>query len=576
MVRYLITNGADIKDALKQCIELGHPEITELVLQGANNPICPMIRDLPMINIHFMYTIIGYKNVSLFEKYYPMYLERHDPEPLLTTLISKLSKEKTEASYVKMFSRVIIDSNPNCIREKTAFTFNTSSIQMTILMQASLYALESIVKILLEQKDIQVNLRLQTESGKKHEFEGSTALHIACRKGLTNCVKMLLDANADLDIKDYKGRTPHHIATRVLAGEDSIFTEDEKQSHGSSNSRLQLFFGSEGIIKHSITDEQKTNLCEICVLLKERGACTEHEALLDTPDGRDFAVAGLVSAIHQGCKFNNIPLRADNTALLQRVFEHRELDLDIIKTTLLPSRFLPNMTDALLALATSDAEDEYARIENLIHCGIVDVNHLTIEHTPLLIVACLAKNEKLILWLATLGANVNKSVMTRTMQYITPLHTLIAKGNYDVAKKLIDTYCADVDMFEQSSSALHISLSVPNPNSDFFDFLLNHLEEPSAEMIGSCILTALVNDQFDFAIRLLSQFSINLKRTYTARAMLGHSQYYPLAVACQKANPDMVKYLLENGASPLVKISSDTEDVIHLTKRLLKGARTDP
>nr|XP_053654673.1 putative ankyrin repeat protein RF_0381 [Cherax quadricarinatus] len=46
----------------------------------------------------------------------------------------------------------------------------------------------------------------------EHEINSVTALHIAAAEGYDDCVKMLLDAGADVNCQDDDGRTPLHYA----------------------------------------------------------------------------------------------------------------------------------------------------------------------------------------------------------------------------------------------------------------------------------------------------------------------------------------------------------------------------
>ena len=51
-------------------------------------------------------------------------------------------------------------------------------------------------------------------------FNGDTALHLACHHGRLECVMALVSNGAQIDLKDQEGNTPLHLACQM--GHDSL------------------------------------------------------------------------------------------------------------------------------------------------------------------------------------------------------------------------------------------------------------------------------------------------------------------------------------------------------------------
>ena len=105
---------------------------------------------------------------------------------------------------------------------------------------------------------------------------------------------------------------------------------------------------------------------------------------------------------------------------------------------------------------------------------------------------------------------------------------------------------------------------------EFFKYLLKKVDNPSTEMIGSCLLAAIKNQDTSFALELLGKFTFNLNRTYAAQGNFGPSKFFPLAAACQFANPDLIQAMLEKGATPLVQSSASFKNILKWAEKLKK------
>jgi len=89
------------------------------------------------------------------------------------------------------------------VKKTTVNTHNASG--MTPLSLATQKQYETVVKMLLEDPDIDVN---------KRNHQGYTPLHFACAGESTSIITMLLKKHADLFSKSEKGFIPLHIACR--------------------------------------------------------------------------------------------------------------------------------------------------------------------------------------------------------------------------------------------------------------------------------------------------------------------------------------------------------------------------
>lgn len=61
-------------------------------------------------------------------------------------------------------------------------------------------------KVLLQQKSVDLRQR--------DKFSGRTILHSACDRGMEVIVKLLLERNAEIDVRDIRGRTPLSMASQ--------------------------------------------------------------------------------------------------------------------------------------------------------------------------------------------------------------------------------------------------------------------------------------------------------------------------------------------------------------------------
>lgn len=78
----------------------------------------------------------------------------------------------------------------------------------TALISAAFYDYENIVKLLLQNPTINVNMQTKIVYGPSHfHWQGYTALIVAAQKGFESIVKLLIEAHANANIKNAEGKT---------------------------------------------------------------------------------------------------------------------------------------------------------------------------------------------------------------------------------------------------------------------------------------------------------------------------------------------------------------------------------
>ena len=163
---------------------------------------------------------------GIFSKTIPGYVSIIPPEP------------------IELFNAIIYRENEEVIVDLINRGVNVHSLHnsFTSLHYACMYRLDRIIKMLIDKN---VNVHIKNVYGK-------TALHYACEYGVLEGIEALYKKGADLNVSDIYGNTPLHVACNVY------------------NMNIVKFLVERGVDVNVINNEGDTPLHQLCKSMYNR------------------------------------------------------------------------------------------------------------------------------------------------------------------------------------------------------------------------------------------------------------------------------------------------------------------
>ncbi len=308
VVELLLDNNADVNMGtyidtnLSRAITLGDLNLMRLLIRGNASPYCSALRTLPKVDRAALKAIIQLHNLSLFEQYFPLYLEYASAQALLNDAClgvleslpsyqkaeGRLGAQDTYDNSHSILERVLADCNPNC-----------DDVEEKPFCSAARDGKLRVVRAFLRHPKLEIDQKNASKSRNVSDFEDWTALHFACWKGRFEIVNELLSAGSNVNAVSHTGRTPLAVVEDVLSGALDFMSKHERQSDALTSNNLMRMFGR-GLTEKKLSTEEQKNYSAIITILKSKGANRDFQAELEKkPLASNIAVVACVTARYQ-------------------------------------------------------------------------------------------------------------------------------------------------------------------------------------------------------------------------------------------------------------------------------------
>ena len=357
---------------------------------------------------------------------------------------------------------------------------------------------------------------------------GMTALMAAAQTNVnTGFIKALLDAGADVNAKDKDGMTALMAAARMNDNPEVIKILLDAGADVNATLKRETYIGWTGTspLMFAIIDNKKTNVVEVVKILIDAGADVNAEI---EKEGLTMSPLGMAIERYR----NENDKNNENYKIIELLIN---AGADVNAKLKTNDEFL-KAEGPLLAFFIADKDNRI--IEKLINSG-ADVNIQSgtiLDKTSLLMTATKLKNIKKIKLLIDAGADVN--AYSEGLWGFTALMSAVLSQNQEIIKMLIDAG-ADVN-------AKSIARDIDE--DELFKNLYIPSEIPESERL-------------EYKIKA-KEFVNELREVSPNKEFIGAT---PLMIAARKANPEIIKILIDAGADTSLK-SADNKTALDIAR----------